>query len=103
MRLVVKIYRLTETFPKTELYGIVSQMRRSAVSIPSNIAEGKQRGTKKDYRHFLVVAFGSSAELETQLEISKELGFCKNSGNKEIDNLLEEISKMLNKLISTLE
>lgn len=103
MDLVTRVYFLTERFPKAELYGIVSQIRRSAVSIPSNIAKGKQRGTKKDYRHFLIIAFGSTAELETQLEISKRLDFCKKEDYTKIDDLLTEISKMLNKLISSLE
>lgn len=103
MDLVTEIYLLTEKFPKSELYGIVSQMRRCAISIPSNIAEGKQRGTRKDYRHFLIIAFGSGAELETQIEISKRLNFCKNEDYTVIDGLLDEIVKILNKLISKLE
>jgi len=103
MDLVTKIYFLTEKFPKTELYGIVSQMRRCAISIPSNIAEGKQRGTKKDYRHFLIMAFGSGAELETQLEISRRLNFSKEEECIPIFALLNEIVRMLNKLISTLK
>ncbi|MDD5464458.1 MAG: four helix bundle protein [Candidatus Moranbacteria bacterium] len=103
MDLVTEIYLLTEKFPKSELYGIVSQIRRCAVSIPSNIAEGKQRGTRKDYCHFLIMAFGSGAELETQLEISKRLNFCKKEECVLIDRLLNEIVRMLNKLISTLK
>lgn len=103
MDLVMEIYRLTNAFPKAELYGIVSQMRRSAVSIPSNIAEGKQRGTKKEYRQFLIIAFGSIAELETQMEISKRLEYCEKADCQKIDSLLNEISRMLNKLISTLK
>ncbi len=65
-------------FPKEEVYGLTSQMRRCAVSIPSNIAEGRRRGSKKDYRHFLIIAYGSGAELETQIEIVKRLLFGKN-------------------------
>lgn len=103
MKLVVEVYRLTDTFPKSELYGIVSQIRRSAVSIPSNIAEGKQRGTRKEYRQFLIIAFGSAAELDTQLEISKELGFCNTQKYTKIRELLDEVSRMLNRLITTLE
>lgn len=72
------IYKLTENFPKSEIYGLTSQMRRAAVSIPSNIAEGKMRGTRKDYRHFLLNAYGSGAELETQIEIAKQLCFGRN-------------------------
>lgn len=103
MDLVVLIYSLTENFPKSELYGIVSQMRRSVISIPSNISEGKMRGTRKDYRHFLLNAFGSGAELETQIEISKRLFIGSNVDLIKIENLLTEVMKMLNALIKKLE
>lgn len=103
MKLVVEVYRLTDTFPKSELYGIVSQIRRSAVSIPSNIAEGKQRGTRKEYRQFLIIAFGSAAELDTQLEISREIGFCSIQDCTKICVLLDEVSRMLNTLVTKLE
>ncbi|MFA6183761.1 MAG: four helix bundle protein [Parcubacteria group bacterium] len=69
MELVTEIYKLTDKFPKEEIYGIVSQMRRCAISIPSNIAEGRRRDGKKDFRRFLIIAYGSGAELETQIEI----------------------------------
>jgi len=74
-QLVVLIYKMTSSFPKAELYGLTSQMRRSAVSIPSNMAEGYMRGSK-EYTQFLKIALGSAAELETQLSLSKDLGFC---------------------------
>ena len=96
----VEIYRLTETFPGKEQYGLASQMRRSAVSIPSNIAEGRRRQTDADYRHFLSMAFGSGAELETQVEISKRVGYTKDA--KYIEALLTEVMKMLNKMIDNL-
>lgn len=67
MELVKSIYEMTANFPKEEIYGLISQMKRSSISIPSNIAEGKRRGTRKDYRQFLVIAYGSGAELETQI------------------------------------
>ena len=89
-------------FPKEEIYGLSSQIKRSAVSIPSNIAEGKRRGTRKDYRQFLVIAYGSGAELETQIEIAKMLQFGKSLNYDTIDRSLEEVMKMLNKLISSL-
>ena len=73
MKLVIEIYKLTEQFPQSEAYGLTSQMRRSAISIPYNIAEGRRRGGRKDYRQFLLFAFGSGAELETQIEIAKKL------------------------------
>ena len=72
---VTEIYRITETFPKAEIYGLISQIRRAAVSIPSNIAEGNSRRSKTDYLQFLKIARGSCAEVETQLIISKNLGF----------------------------
>lgn len=73
--LVIEIYKLTNLFPKSEIYGLVSQMRRCVVSIPSNIAEGFIRKHRKEYAQFISIAFGSGAELETQLLLSKELKF----------------------------
>ena len=99
IELVVEIYNLTDKFPKTEIYGLTSQMRRSAVSIPSNIAEGRRRGYQKEFTHFLTISYGSGAELETQLEISKRLSFLNDSEYKKAEQLLEEVMKMLNKLI----
>ena len=101
--LVIEIYSLTEYFPKSEIYGLTSQMRRCAVSIPSNIAEERRRGSRKDYRHFLIIAYGSGAELETQIEIVKRLPFSKNTDFIKIDNLLNEIMRMLNKMLSILK
>ncbi|MBL8031248.1 MAG: four helix bundle protein [Candidatus Doudnabacteria bacterium] len=103
MDLVVKIYQLTEAFPKAEIFGMVAQMRRSAVSIPSNIAEGSKRGTKKDFRHFLLIAYGSGAELETQIEISKRLNLSKLSDFVGIDDLLSEVMRMLNVFVVKLK
>ena len=103
MKLVKSVYEITANFPKEEIYGLSSQMKRSAVSIPSNIAEGKRRGTRKDYRQFLVIAYGSGAELETQIEIAKMLALGKNINYDTIDKALEEVMKMLNKLISSLQ
>jgi len=96
--LVTFVYKITKTFPSEELYGLSSQMRRSAVSIPSNIAEGSRRSTKKDFRHFLCIAFGSGAELETQLLIARNLGYGTEKEIVEIESLLNEIMKMLNTL-----
>ena|SRR3989338_6136834 len=98
------IYKTTEQFPKQEIFGLTSQMRRASVSIPSNIAEGKLRGSSKECRQFFLIAFGSGGELETQIEIAKQLSTTKNLNYSEIDSLLEEIMKMLNVLINkTLE
>ena len=101
MELVVAVYAATEYYPKSELYGLTSQTRRAAVSIPSNIAEGRRRSTKKDYCHFLVMAFGSGAELETQIEIAKRLSFGKSINFSEGDGLLDEVMRMLNTMILT--
>ena len=101
--LVLSVYRLTENFPREEVYGLTSQMRRASVSIPSNIAEGSRRGTRKDFRSFLLNAFGSGAELETQIVIAKRLSFSNALDFQEVDNLLEEVMKMLNKMIQELK
>lgn len=103
MELVVVIYKLTEKFPKTEIYGLTSQMRRAAVSIPSNIAEGRRRGTRKDFRNFIITAYGSESELETQIEIAKRLSLCEISEFKNIDVLISEVMKMLNRFITSLQ
>lgn len=102
VELVVHMYELTAQFPKEELYGITSQMRRAAISIPSNIAEGRYRGTRKDYVHFLRQARSSGAELETQMEIAKRLQFADPNHYKKAAGLLDEIMRMLTAMISTL-
>ena len=96
--LVITVYGFTEQLPRSEIYGLISQMRRCAVSIPSNIAEGSRRGTKKDYRQFLLMAYGSGAELETQIEIVKRLSFGESLDCTRIDSLLNEVMRMLNKM-----
>lgn len=96
--LTKEVFLLTEKFPKTEIYGITSQMRRAAVSIPSNIAEGYGRRTIKSTAQFYSIAFGSALELETQIIISKELTFTKTIYFNDTDELLLEVLKMLNKL-----
>src|SRR3989344_1481591 len=93
IELVKEIYRLTEEFPKSELFGLVSQMRRSAVSIPSNIAEGYKRKNLGEYIQFLSIADGSAAELETQIIISKAL--YKSIDSSKAEALIEEVQKML--------
>jgi four helix bundle protein len=101
--LAKKIYELTGTFPDTEKYGLASQMRRAAVSIPSNIAEGQARHTRKEFVQFISHAEGSVAELETQLILGVELGFCVPAATKEITGLTTELSKMLDSLRQRLE
>ncbi len=98
MKLVVQIYALTDQFPKSEIFSLSSQMRRSAISIPSNIAEGSRRSSKKDFRHFVLHAYASGAELETQIEIAKSLPFGQNLQYSEVDSLLDEIMRMMNAL-----
>lgn len=95
----VLIYEYTRSFPIEEKFGLVSQMRRSAVSIPSNIAEGSGRRTDKEFVHFLSIAHGSICELETQLFISLELQFISRENFEKTTNELREIQKMLYSLI----
>ncbi len=97
-----EVYKLTEHFPQREVYALASQMRRAAVSVPSNVAEGRSRGTTPDYRHFLHIAYGSVSELETQLFLSKRLNFCSEAQYSSIDSLLTEVSKMLRAMIKKL-
>jgi len=98
--LVEELYKCTRDFPKEESYSLTSQIRRSAISIPSNIAEGAARNSKKEFIQFLYIALGSTAELETQLIISGRLGYLKES--TEFRTKLDEIKKMLLGLISFL-
>ncbi|MEK7146722.1 MAG: four helix bundle protein [Patescibacteria group bacterium] len=102
IQLVVIIYELTEYFPREELYGLTSQIRRAAVSIPANIAEGRFRGTRKDFSQFLRISYGSGAELETQIEIAKKLKKTSNLDYSKADSLLLEVMKMLNAMIRKL-
>ena len=97
--LAVKIYKNTEGFPSSEKFGLQSQMRRAVISISSNIAEGSKRGTTKDYLSFLRISYGSGAELETQLLLSKELGYIQEKPFIILEKDLEEIQKMLNTMI----
>ncbi|MFH0928355.1 MAG: four helix bundle protein [bacterium] len=99
--LVKEIYLYTQNFPRDEIYGLTSQMRRSAVSIPSNIAEGSERRTTKDFLQFLHVARGSAAELETQIIISTSL--YPNVELKSAQLLLDEVQRMLKALMQSLE
>ena len=103
MELAKEIYILTEKFPKSEIFGICSQMRRASVSIPSNIAEGFVRKHRKEFSQFISIAFGSGAELETQILLAKSLNFTEIKYFERCDLLLSEIMKMLNKLNSNLK
>ncbi len=99
INLVTLLYKTTKSFPKEELFGLVSQMRRAAISIPSNIAEGHGRCSDKELVRFLFISLGSSSELETQLIISKSLDFINEEDSKQLLFLNEEIRKMLVALI----
>lgn len=102
MQLATVIYRLTQGFPREELYGLASQLRRAAVSVPSNIAEGQGRSGVGEYRHFLWIARGSNFELQTQLEIAKNLKMGDAKLLKESESLSQEIGKMLYSLLEKL-
>ncbi len=99
MEIAKDIYLLTKGFPPEEKFGLVSQMRRCAVSIPSNIAEGAARNSKKGFVNFLYIATGSLSELDTQLELSNALCFLENPDWEQIDAKLIEEDKILNGLI----
>ena len=102
MAVAKTIYDLTRHFPEEEKYGLVSQMRRAAVSIPCNIAEGAARRGKKEFRNFLSVAQGSLSELDTQLEISLMLGYLRREEIQQLWNQLIRVDKMLTSLIRSL-
>lgn len=90
-----KIYLLTNGFPSEEKFGLVSQMRRAAVSIPSNLAEGAARSSGNEFRNFLSIARSSLSELDTQLDLSQQLGFITDKSRSEVDGILTRIDKML--------
>jgi len=99
MEIVERLYALTGNFPSEEKYGLTSQIRRCGVSIPSNIAEGAGRNTKKEFVNFLHIAQGSLSELDTQLELAKRLGFIKEDEWRRFDSMLTEEDKILTGLI----
>jgi four helix bundle protein len=97
-RLVLEIYKTTKAFPRTEQYGMAQQMRRAAVSIPSNIAEGYGRKHKPEYNQFLRHAYGSLLELQTQYLLSVDLGY--SGKNETIESLLDEVGAMLYRMFN---
>lgn len=102
IELVKEVYSVTSKFPNTEQYVLVQQICRAVVSIPSNIAEGSGRKTKKDFEHFLSISLGSSFELETQLIISLELGYIRAEDYEKIESSIHEIQKMIRGLQKSL-
>jgi len=97
--LVTDIYKLTKNYPKDEVYGLANQMRRAAVSIPSNIAEGASRNSDKEFIQFLYIALGSASELETQIIISRNLSYIEDAESETYLKNIESLKKMLNGLI----
>ncbi len=104
IQIVLKVYKLTNSFPKDEIYALTSQLKRASVSIPSNIAEGFGRQTDKSFNHFLNISRGSLNEIETQLIIAKELGFIQDENlYNDLLFLIEEESKMINAFTKNLK
>ena len=101
-KVALLVYKLTSEFPSSEVYGLVSQMRRAAISVPSNISEGYRRGSQKEYVQFLKISLGSNSELETQLSLSKDLGFIHNNKFNEVYELNEEVGRLLSSYVSRL-
>ena len=99
MDLAIAVYNATKTFPSQEIYGLTNQIRRAVVSVPSNIAEGAARQTKKDFGNFLHIAQGSLSELDTQLELARRLGYLSESSWQELDSRMVQIDKILTGLI----
>lgn len=102
VEIAISVYKDTRNYPKYELYGLTSQIRRSAISISSNIAEGAGRNSDKDFSRFLNISYGSSFELETQLIISKELNYLDDTSFNKLNDDLSEIQKMLYSFIKKL-
>lgn len=100
--LSLKVYKATEGFPKHELYGLASQVRRAAVSVACNIAEGQGRNSPGEFKHFLGMAKGSLVETETQLVISSKLGYITEQATKELADDSEEVSRLLNGLMKAI-
>jgi four helix bundle protein len=103
IEIVKEAYELTKSFPREELYGLSSQIRRSAVSIPSNIAEGFKRAHDKELKQFLHISLGSTAELETQMIISKELGFINEGDLKNFSEKLDHVGRMISAYLSSMQ
>ena len=97
--MVLKIYEVTNSFPKEEIWGLTSQIRRSAVSVPSNIVEGKARGSRKDFKRFLLIARGSLEEVKYQSFLAKELKYMNDEQYEEITVMIEDVGRLLGGMI----
>ncbi len=103
MSLVEEVYKITKGFPKEELYGLVSQLRRAAISVPSNIAEGHSRNGSREFVHHLSIAHGSLSEVETQVEIARRLGYITDERQASIFELASETGRIINGLMNSVE
>jgi four helix bundle protein len=103
IQMSVSVYRLTKEFPREEIYGITSQMRRSAVSVASNIAEGNGRLSSGEYRQFLGIARGSNFELQTQFEIARALGYSDSTMLDDAEGLSVEVGKMISGMLNAMK
>ena len=101
--LTLKIYEITKDFPKDEMFGLTSQMRRASTSIPCNIVEGKARGSSKDFKRFLLIARGSLEELKYQILLSKDLKYINEEKYQEVLNITKEVGRLLNGLMVSLD
>jgi four helix bundle protein len=103
MRLATTVYEVTQNFPKHELYGLTSQLRRAAVSVPSNIAEGQARFSHREFQHFLSNARGSLVEVETQLLLARELSYVANEDCSRVLSACAELGRIINGLRASLQ
>jgi len=101
--LVLRIYEITKDFPQYEMFGLTSQIRRASVSVPSNIVEGKARGSNKEYKRFLLMSRGSLEEVKYQLMLARDLKYIDDKRYKEVLDLMDEVGKLLNGLIKKLD
>jgi len=101
-QLSLEVYKLSKSFPKSEIYGLISQLQRAVVSIPANIAEGYERNHRKEYLQFLYIAKGSLGEVETYLLLAKDLGYCSQEEYASVDELRKTTSRLLKGLIKSL-
>lgn len=103
MNLVTKVYKMTQAFPAHENYGLTSQIRKAAISIPSNIAEGAARQTRKEFIHFLYISKASLSELDTQVDLANRLNYIQTAEDSQLNNKMIQVDKMLSGLIRKLK